>query len=68
MVWGDVLTVSSSVLTAAVTVVGAVCVLAKGSISAGVASTFVNVTLTPAKTAQIEERGLCNMSQNVPGL
>lgn len=47
-----------SVLVAAVTVIGAVCVLTKGPIPAGVSGTFVNVTLTPANKAKNEERPL----------
>jgi hypothetical protein len=44
-----------SVLLAAVTVIGAVCVLAKGPVPTGVPSTLIDVTLTSAKK---EERPL----------
>lgn len=53
LVGSHVLTVPPSVLVAAVTVIGAVRILTKRPVVAGVAGTFVNVTLTPAKKAQI---------------
>ena len=48
---------------AAVTVVGAVRVLAEGSVAAGAGSAFVNVTLAPAGRTDTSNR-----SQNTPGL
>lgn len=59
MVGGGVLTVFPSVLLAAVTVIGAVCVLAKGPVPTGVPSTLIDVTLTSAKK---KERPLQYMS------
>ena len=56
LVGSQVLTVFPLVLVAAVAVVGAVRVLTEGPIPAGVASTFVNVALTPAETARGQER------------
>lgn len=56
---------SSSVLMTAVTEIGAMCVLTKGPVPAGVSSTFVNVTLTPAKEAKNEETPLQYKSADV---
>lgn len=47
-----------SVLVAAVAVVGAVRVLTEGPVPAGVPSTLVHVTLTPARRAENEDRPL----------
>lgn len=49
MVGSGILTVFPSVLLAAVTVIGAMCVLAKGPVPTGVPGTLINVTLTSAK-------------------
>lgn len=65
MIGNGILTVSSSVLMAAVTVIGAMCVLTKGPVPAGVSSTFVNVALTPANKAKNEEIPLQYKSADV---
>lgn len=49
VVGSGILTVFPSVLLAAVTVIGAMCVLAKGPVPTGVPGTLINVTLTSAK-------------------
>lgn len=52
LVGSHVFAVFPLVLVAAVAVVGAVRVLTEGPVPAGVASTLINVALTPAETAQ----------------